>query len=96
MLLESRLDALVAAGLTGINISIDSLKPAHREITRRTGLTKALRVLQRAAARLPSVKVNVVAMRGVNDDELLDFAELTQRLATVRFIELMPFDSSQV
>jgi cyclic pyranopterin phosphate synthase len=49
------------------------------------------------ALRFPSVKVNVVAMRGFNDDEMGAFVELTREAPiTVRFIELMPFDASQI
>ena len=48
-------------------------------------------------SNIGSIKVNVVAMRDFNDDEILDFAELTNKNdITVRFIELMPFDSHQI
>ena len=53
--------------------------------------------LRAAAEVLPSVKLNMVVMRGTNHDELADFAALTAELPiTVRFVELMPFDSHQV
>ncbi|MDP6991801.1 MAG: cyclic pyranopterin phosphate synthase MoaA, partial [Candidatus Marinimicrobia bacterium] len=49
------------------------------------------------ASQIPSVKINVVAMRDFNHDELVDFANLTMdNNITVRFIELMPFDSHQI
>ena len=98
VLLESKLASLAAAGLTGVNISIDSLREErYQEITRRGGLCSAISALHRAVELLPVVKLNVVVMRGVNDDEILDFACLTKQLPiTVRFIELMPFDAAQV
>ena len=102
-----RLDRLVAAGLTGLNLSLDTLVPAKFQfVTRRQGLDRVLAVVDHATARLGfgtppaaadqpprTLKVNVVAMRGVNDDELCDFVALTQDLPLeVRFIEYMPFD----
>jgi len=91
--------ALHAAGLDGANISLDTLR-ADRflTMTRRTGLEKVLDAIHLAVALgIPSVKVNVVAMRGFNDDEIPAFATLTRELpVTVRFIELMPFDEHQV
>jgi cyclic pyranopterin phosphate synthase len=97
--LAARVDDLVEAGLRGVNVSLDTLDAARFErITRRPGLAKVLRGVEAAvAAGLGSVKINVVAMRGVNDDELGAFVALADRLPiTVRFIELMPFDAKQV
>ncbi len=97
--LAPRVAALRQAGLRGVNVSLDTLDAARFErITRRPGLSKVLAGVEGAvAAGLASVKVNVVAMRGVNDDELGAFAALADRLPiTVRFIELMPFDARQV
>ncbi|MEE9466620.1 MAG: cyclic pyranopterin phosphate synthase MoaA, partial [Candidatus Neomarinimicrobiota bacterium] len=49
------------------------------------------------AAGIPTVKINVVAMRGLNDGEMGDFLALSRELPiTVRFIELMPFDAHQI
>lgn len=97
--LAARVEELREAGLRGVNVSLDTLDAERFErITRRPGLTKVLAGIEGAvAAGLPAVKVNVVAMRGVNDDELGAFAALADRLpVTVRFIELMPFDARQV
>jgi len=57
-----------------------------------------LNSLQKAlASNIQSIKLNIVAMRDFNDDELMDFVELTKdNDITVRFIELMPFDSHQI
>ena len=87
------------AGLHGINISLDTLDPEKfKRCTRRTGVQQVLAGLERVLALgFPSVKVNVVAMRGFNDDEMGAFAELTRDAPiTVRFIELMPFDANQI
>ena len=70
--------------------------PAKNEfITRRPDSSKnVLRAINKAIEiGLPSVKLNVVAMRNFNDDELIDFIELTKdKPLDVRFIEFMPFD----
>lgn len=99
LLLPKMADNLLTAGVDGLNISLDTLQ-ADRfvEITRRKGLNRVLEGLSLALEiGFPSVKVNVVAMRGFNDDEIGDFVELTKdNLLTVRFIELMPFDSHQI
>lgn len=89
-------DDLVAAGLGRINISLDSLRPERFvAITRRDALPAVLEGIDAAvAAGLDPVKVNVVVMRGVNDDELVDFADLgRERGVVVRFIEFMPLDA---
>jgi len=93
LLLESQLQELVAAGLRRINVSLDTLRPDRFEaIARRPGLSGVLRAIDAAIdAGLAPVKLNCVVMRGKNDDELADFARLTQdRPVFVRFIEVMP------
>ncbi len=90
---------LLKAGLTGVNISLDSLDEAKFEsITRRPGLDKVLESIQCALdVGFKTVKVNVVLMRGFNEDELHDFCEMTKdQRVTVRFIEFMPFDAHQM
>lgn len=92
-------EQLLEAGLTGVNISLDTLEPAKfKEITRREGEDKVLESIRMAQAMgFPRVKVNLVLMRGFNDTEFFDFTEMTrdQRI-TVRFIEFMPFDAEQI
>jgi cyclic pyranopterin phosphate synthase len=87
---------LAAAGLQRINVSLDSLR-AERvlELTRRDALVQVLDGIDAALdAGLKPVKVNVVLMRGVNDDEVVDFATFgRERGVTVRFIEFMPLDA---
>ena len=99
ILLNKYLDQLSKAGLSGINISLDSLKSERfKKITRRDKLQQVLDNITLAQhSTIPSLKINVVFMRGFNDDELLDFVEFTRsNHITVRFIELMPFDAHQI
>lgn len=93
LLLEEQLDDLIAAGLNRINVSLDTLREDRFEaIARRPGLDRVIAGIDAALARgLAPVKINVVAMRGVNDDELEAFAEFArERAVAVRFIEMMP------
>lgn len=88
--------ALVSAGLERINISLDSLqRERFEQITRRDELDKVLEGIDAAvSAGLAPVKINCVVMRGVNDDEIVDFARFgRERGVTVRFIEFMPLDA---
>jgi len=99
LLLSRYIQELERAGLSGINISLDTInQEKFKEITRRDGLDLVLNSLNKAMqSSIQSVKLNVVAMRDFNDDELLDFAQLTvDNNITVRFIELMPFDAHQI
>jgi GTP 3',8-cyclase len=86
-------DELKAAGLDRVNMSADSLKPERiREIARRSLKFSPLDAASAAErAGLEPVKINMVVMRGINDDEIEDFARLTiDHPLHVRFIELMP------
>ncbi|HJO02885.1 MAG TPA: GTP 3',8-cyclase MoaA [Acidobacteriota bacterium] len=97
--LTAQLDVLVAAGLQRVNISLDTLR---RErfwlLTRRGGLSKVLDAINAARdAALSPLKVNVVPMRGFNDDEIVDFGALARELGVVvRFIEFMPLEAGDV
>lgn len=93
LLLESQAARLRHAGLTRVNVSLDTLREDRfLTIARRPGLSDVLRGIDAAiAAGLTPVKLNCVVMRGTNDDELAEFARLTrERSVFVRFIELMP------
>ena len=89
-------DDLKAAGLDRINISLDTLR-ADRflELTRRDALTAVLDGIDAAVrAGFEPVKVNAVLMRGINDDEVIDFLDLGRdKGVVVRFIEFMPLDA---
>ena len=82
------------AGLEKLNVSLDSLRPERfAAITGRDELEAVLLGIDTAlAAGFAPLKLNVVVMRGVNDDELLEFVDLGRdRAINVRFIEYMPF-----
>ena len=98
LLLADRLAALARAGLTDLTVSLDTLRPDRFEaVTRRPGLDRVLGAVDAALALGygtdgRSLKVNVVALRGVNEDEAADFAAWAAREPIeVRFIEVMPF-----
>ena len=96
--LEKNAHLLRSAGLSRINISIDSLKAEKfKEITHRDEMRKVIAGIEASLeAGLSPVKINVVAMRGVNDDEILDFAKFGRdRSVIVRFIEFMPLDADE-
>jgi len=90
--------ALAAAGLRRVNVSLDSLqRERFAELTRRDDLAKVLDGIDAALeAGLDPVKVNMVVMAGVNDDEIIDFARFGREAGvTVRFIEFMPLDAEE-
>ncbi|CAG0913303.1 unnamed protein product [Notodromas monacha] len=98
IVLKTRLSALKDAGLDGLNISLDTLIPAKFEfLTRRPGWKKVMEGIETALSLGYSpVKLNVVAMRGVNCDEIVDFVTFTkEKNVDVRFIEYMPFDGNK-
>lgn len=97
--LREQLEALVAAGLRRINISLDTLRPERfARMTKRRGLDGVLEAIEAACrSSLAPVKVNVVTMRGFNDDEFVDFAAWARATGViVRFIEFMPLEAGDV
>ncbi|NWS97493.1 MOCS1 protein, partial [Mionectes macconnelli] len=96
--LSRLLPRLKEAGLNAINISLDTLVPAKFEfIVRRKGFHKVMEGIHKATELgYRPVKVNCVVMRGLNEDELLNFVDFTKDLPLdVRFIEYMPFDGNK-
>jgi cyclic pyranopterin phosphate synthase len=94
--LEALAASLANAGLRRVNVSCDSLRPERFAAIRRRGdLATVLRAMEAAeAAGLAPLKVNVVLLRGENDDEILDFARFARTTGRiVRFIEFMPLDA---
>jgi cyclic pyranopterin phosphate synthase len=90
---------LKAAGLRRVNISLDSLRADRfEELTRRDELHRVLEGIDAAkAAGFDPVKINVVIMKGINDDEVLDFAHFGRdNDVVVRFIEFMPLDADKI
>ncbi|GAA2075079.1 GTP 3',8-cyclase MoaA [Microbacterium hatanonis] len=90
------LDDLVDAGLARLNISIDTIqREKFASLTRRDRLPEVLEGIAAAAASpLRPLKLNAVAMRGVNDDEIIDLVQFAvDSGAQMRFIEQMPLDA---
>lgn len=91
---------MLDSGITALNISIDSLVPAKFDFITRwdNGLKLVLQNIESAIECDPgfnSLKLNVVLMKGFNDDEILDFVDYAlQRPLELRFIEFMPFDDN--
>ena len=91
--------ALVAAGLDGVNVSLDTLDPVRFQVlARRRYLSHVLEGIQAAeAAGLTPVKINTVVMRGVNDGEIGEFLGWARDTGhVVRFIEFMPLDADNI
>lgn len=91
-LLSRHVDSLYNAGLRRVNVGLPSLRPGrYPRLTRGGKLEEAVRGLTSALDRGFTVKVNVVLMRGINDDEVLDYVRLAKEMPVeVRFIEFMP------
>ena len=100
--LHRKLDAMVESGLTGVNLSLDTLDPFQFTLmTRRNGHDAVMKSITRILEmnRLGAgikLKVNCVVMRGLNEQEILPFVELgREQDLEVRFIEYMPFDGNR-
>jgi cyclic pyranopterin phosphate synthase len=91
--LHKHLDALWMAGLRSLNVSLDTFDAERfKRIARRDLYTQVWNNIRAAYDKGMRIKLNVVVMRGVNDDEILRFVELTRdHDMHVRFIEFMPF-----
>lgn len=93
VLLKEQLEDLVAAGVSAVNISLDTLDPGmYAQIARRDALASAVEGLE-AAIACPGlkVKVNCVLLPGINESQWIKIAELAKdRPVDVRFIEMMP------
>jgi cyclic pyranopterin phosphate synthase len=99
VLLREQLEALKSAGVSRVNISLDTLKPKrYRHITGVDAFPAVWEGIQAAQALgFHPIKLNVVALRGVNDDELVDLARLSLEFPFhVRFIEFMPIGQSRI
>lgn len=100
--LHRKLDQMVEAGLTGVNLSLDTLDPFQFQImTRRKGFDAVMKSIDRILEMNKlgagiKLKINCVVMRGLNDREILSFVELgREKPIEVRFIEYMPFDGNK-
>jgi cyclic pyranopterin phosphate synthase len=96
LVLAEHLEELKAGGIRRINLSMDSLQAeTWTEITRRKGFEKVRAAVDQVLEMGLGLKINVVVLPGINDEEMPDFVELTRHNPlTVRFIEPMPFDGA--
>lgn len=88
---------LKASGVRKLNISLDSLRAErYRQITGRDNLARVWAAIEQVKRlQFETIKLNMVVMNGINDDELLDFARLSlTEPYQVRFIEFMPIGAS--
>lgn len=92
VLLEEYVDELAKIPLDGVNVSLDTLNPdTFKKITRRDEYLKVWNGLQKLIKTGIPTKINCVPQKGINEEELMDIAELAVKLPVdVRFIEMMP------
>lgn len=100
--LHRKLDSMVEAGLTGVNLSLDTLDPFQFQLmTRRKGFEAVMKTIERILEMNKQgagikLKINSVVMRGLNDRDIIPFVELgREKPLEVRFIEYMPFDGNK-
>jgi cyclic pyranopterin phosphate synthase len=98
LLLRDKIEGLKDAGLESVNISLDTFKKDRfKAITGINGLEKVVDAVKAANHIGLKVKVNVVVVRGWNEDEIVDFANFARNTGLiVRFIEFMPLDGSGI
>lgn len=99
VLLSKYADEIARAGLSRVNVSLDSLRPErYAEITRGGSVDTVIRGIEAAErAGLMPVKINMVPIRGFNGDEIEEFARITLKTPYhVRFIEFMPIGAKDI
>ncbi|MDX9715436.1 MAG: GTP 3',8-cyclase MoaA [Dissulfurispiraceae bacterium] len=99
IMLRQQAAELAKAGLKRINISIDSMKPErYAEITRGGRLDAVWEGIKEVeAVGIHPIKINIVPIRGFNEDEIKDFAKLSINLPYhIRFIEFMPIGAKEI
>ena len=99
VLLRDKAKVLAEAGLKRVNISLDTLHiDRFQEIARRDAFARTMEgILAAEEAGLRPIKLNMVVMKGKNDDEVVDFARLAREKGyQVRFIEFMPLDGDGI
>lgn len=96
LLIHKFLNEIVKSNISSINISLDSLNSEKfKFITQRNHFDKVWENIMLCLSKNIHVKLNVVIIKGTNDNELLDFVKLTKNLPIhIRFIEFMPFDQN--
>ncbi len=97
VIVDKFIDTFKECGIKHINISLDSLKKEKfTQITRRNYFERVYKNIVLLTKNDFKVKINAVLIRGFNDDEIVDFVNLTKDLPlALRFIEFMPFDGNK-
>lgn len=97
VIIDRFVDTLQTCNIKNINVSLDSLDAQKfKEITRRSDFEKVYNNIMLLIDEGFKVKLNAVLINGFNDNEIIDFIELTKALPiSVRFIEFMPFDGNK-
>jgi cyclic pyranopterin phosphate synthase len=97
IMLDQYLDLFQKIGLKKINLSLDTLDKAKSVfITKRDYFERIMKNIEMALEMDMEVKLNIVLIKGVNDNEINDFIELTKnKNLTVKFIEFMPFKGNK-
>ena len=97
LLLDKYFDTIMSSGFKTINISLDTLKPhKFKQITGSSGFNRVYSNFIKALYLGFQVKLNVVLIKGINDDEVIEFARLTKEYPiSIRFIEFMPFANNK-
>ncbi|MEO8582483.1 MAG: GTP 3',8-cyclase MoaA [Flavitalea sp.] len=95
--LHEFIDEIEAANISTINVSLDTLDSAKfKMLTRRDGFDQVFENIELFLSKGLHIKVNVVVMKGINDNEINDFVEWTKDVpVNVRFIEFMPFEGNK-
>jgi len=98
ILLQDKISQLKKAGLSSINISLDTFnQEKFKKINGADGIAQVLESIKVATKLQMNIKINNVVMRGWNDDEVVDFALFSKATGhQVRFIEFMPLDGSGI
>lgn len=96
VLVHKHIETFRTAGIRSINVSIDTLqKEKFLQISKRDAFDQVWKNILSLVEHQFSVKLNVVVMKGINDDEVIDFVRLSEQLPIhIRFIEFMPFDKN--
>jgi GTP 3',8-cyclase len=97
MMLAGMIDSLVSAGLTHINISLDTLREeAFRQISRRDGIDRVLEGIESALKADLVVRLNALVLRDINLEDCIPLVEFArERNIFIRFIEFMPLDADR-
>jgi cyclic pyranopterin phosphate synthase len=97
MMLADKATELEQAGLTHLNISLDTLRePAFQQISRRQGLDRVLQGIEAAIATRMQVRLNALLLRDINLQDCIPLVEFAlERGLFIRFIEFMPLDADR-